>query len=327
MIQGDWPTSKSQVISSLQHYWDFKEELAVHDGVVFKKDKVVIPTSLQVFMMKEAHQTHLGIEASKHRARELMYWPGINNDIERMVKTCEVCNSNKKQQKEPLQPHPVPNRPFQRIGADLFEFEQQQYLITADFYSGWFEIDLLPSQKTSTVVQKLKAHMSRYGIPDTLVTDNGPQFDSNEFKQFQKKWSFHDITSSLCYPQSNGGVEHAVQSAKTLMKKAGEDCYLSLLNQRNTPRDDVLGSPAQRLMSRRTKTKLPTSEDLLIPQSMEPRVVQEWLQQYKEQQAKYYNRTAKRLQPLESGDVVRVLSKDGFRKVLLFVKLNIHDPT
>jgi hypothetical protein len=125
MIQGDWPTSKSQVISSLQHYWDFKEELAVRDGVVFKKDKVVIPTSLRVFMMKEAHQPHLGIEASKRRARELMYWPGINNDIERMVKTCEVCNSNKKQQqKEPLQPHPVPNRPFQRIGADLFEFEQ-----------------------------------------------------------------------------------------------------------------------------------------------------------------------------------------------------------
>jgi hypothetical protein len=177
--------------SSLYYYWDFKEELAVHDGVVFKKDKVVIPTSLRVFMMKKAHQPHLGIEASKRRARELMYWPGINNDIERIVKTCEVCNSNKKQQqKEPLQPHLVPNRPFQRIGADLLEFEQQQYLITADFYSGWFEIDLLPSQKTSTVVQKLKAHMSRYGIPDTLVTDNGPQFDYNEFKQFQKKWSF-----------------------------------------------------------------------------------------------------------------------------------------
>ena len=191
-----------------------------------------------------------------------MYWASINNDIERIVNTCEVCNSNKKQQqKEPLQPHPVPNRPFQRIGADLFEFEQEQYLITADFYSGWFEIDLLPSKKTSTVVQKLKARMSRYGIPDTLVTDNGPQFDSNEFKQFQKKLSFQHITSSPCYPQSIGGVERAVQSAKTLMKKAkeaGEDCYLSLLNQRNTPRDDVLGSPAQRLMSRRTKTKLQT---------------------------------------------------------------------
>jgi hypothetical protein len=80
----------------------------------------------------------LEIEASKRRARELMYWPGINNDIERMVKICEFCNNNKKQQqKEPLQPLPDQNRPFQRIGADFYEFEQQQYLITADFYSGW----------------------------------------------------------------------------------------------------------------------------------------------------------------------------------------------
>jgi hypothetical protein len=221
----------------------------------------------------------------------------------------------------------VPNRPFQRIGADLFEFEQEQYLITADFYSGWFEIDLLPSKKTSTVVQNLKAHMSRYGMPDTLVTDNEPQFDSNEFKQFQKKWSFQHITSSPSYPESNGGVERTVQSAKTLMKKAkeaGEDCYLSLLNQRNTPRNDVLGSPAQRLMSRRTKPKLPTSEDLLIPQSMEPRVVQERLQEYKERQEKYYNRTAKRLQHLESGDVVRVLSKDGFRRKGVIVRKAQH---
>ena len=101
------------------------------------------------------------------------------------------------------------------------------------------------------------------------------------------------------------------------MKKArdsGEDCYMSLLNQRNTPRDDVLGSSAQRLMSRRTKTKLPTTEEQLQPQPIKTTVVRERLQQYRDQQAKYYNRTAKRLQPLERGDVVRVESKNGFKK-------------
>ena len=248
-IEVGWPASKSQVNPVLGHYWDFKEELAVHDDVIFKNDKVIIPTSLRPFMLKAVHQPHLGITASKRRAPELMYWPGINKDIEKMVKTCEVCNSHQKpQQKEPLHSHPVPSRPFERIGADLFEFEQKQYLITADFYSGWFEIDLLPSPNTSTVIQKLKAHMSRYGIPDVLMTDNGPQFDSCEFKQFQKRWGFQHITSSPCYPQSNGGIERAVQTAKLFMQKArdsGEDCYLSLLNQPNTPRDDVLGSSAQ----------------------------------------------------------------------------------
>ena len=147
--------------------------------------------------------------------------------------------------------------PFQRIGADFFEFQQKQYLITVDFFSGWFEIDLLPSQITNRVVQKLKSQMSRYGIPYVLVTDNGPQFDSYEFKQFQNRWGFHHITSSPYYPQSNGGTERAaaVQSAKALMKKAREagEVEIILLNHRNTPRDEVLGSPAQRLMSRGTK--------------------------------------------------------------------------
>lgn len=132
---------------------------------------------------------------------------------------------------------------------------------------------------------------------------------------------FTVLSSKYC------GIKRAVQSAKALMKKAkdtGEDCYMSLLNHRNTPRDDILERPGQRLLSRRTKTRLPASEDLLQPQSMKTRVVQERLQQYREQQAKYYNRTAKRLQPLESGDVVRELSKDGFRMKNVIVREDQH---
>ena len=93
--------------------------------------------------------------------------------------------------------------------------------------------------------------MARHGIPDVLISDNGSQFCCNQFKEFSQKWEFIHVTSSPVYPQSNGGVERAVQTAKTLMKKAfesGEDPDMSLLNHRNTPRDSVSGSPAQRLM-------------------------------------------------------------------------------
>ena len=97
-------------------------------------------------------------------------------------------------------------------------------------------------------------------------------------------------------------------------REAGEDCYLSLLNHPNTPRDEVLGSPAQQLMSRRTKTTLSITGEQLQPKPKETRVVKERLQHYREQQVKYYDRTAKKLQPLKSGDVVRVQSKNGFKK-------------
>ena len=100
-VQEGWRKSKSKVMPVLQHYWDFKEELAVHDAVICKNDKVIIPTSLRPFMLKAVHQPDLGITASKRRPQELMYWSGINKDSEKMVKTFEVCNSyQKRQQKE-----------------------------------------------------------------------------------------------------------------------------------------------------------------------------------------------------------------------------------
>ena len=123
------------------------------------------------------HQPHLEIEASKRRDREVVYSASMCGDIEEMVRQCAVCNSNQKlQQKEPLKPLPVPSRPWQRIGDDIFDFEQKQYLLTADFYSGWFEIDLLRSLTSSMVIAKLKIHFARNGIPDFVHSDNGPQF-------------------------------------------------------------------------------------------------------------------------------------------------------
>ena len=109
-------------------------------------------------------------------------------------------------------------------------------------------IDLLSSTTSKSVISKMKSQIARYGIFEDLITDNGPQFRS-------QKYGFRHITSSPGYPKSNGMAERAVQTAKSIIKKAKEDNtdpYLALLNFRNTPRDATIGSPAQRLMGRRT---------------------------------------------------------------------------
>ena len=119
-----------------------------------------------------------------------------------------------------------------------------------------------------TVITHCKSQFARHGIPDIFMSDYGTQFDSREFRQFGNEYGFELKTSSPPYPQSNGMAEKAVQTAKRLLKKAkkdGRDPYLALLDFRNTPRDKHLGSPVQRLMGRRTKTTLPTSETLLKP--------------------------------------------------------------
>ena len=302
----------------MQVYWDYQEELTIQNELIFKRDKVVIPTALRADMLKAVHQPHLGGEASKRRAREVLFWPSIDRYIEKMVKSCSVCNRNRNQQpRETLKPHPVPSRQWQRIGVDLFTFHQRNYLITVDFYSGWFELDLISGMVASAVISKLKSQMARHGIPDVLISDNGPQFCCKQIKEFSQKWEFIHVTSSPVYPQSNGGVERAVQTAKTLMKKAfesGEDPYMSLLNHRNTPRDSVLGSPAQRLMSRRTKTILPVTEELLVPRVVSPEKVQDRVQHYKHLQKKAYDKKSQNLPALKKGDVVRIQEEKGFLK-------------
>ena len=74
-------------------------------------------------------------------------------------------------------PLEIPSRPWERIGVDLFTFNNKDFLITLDYFSNYWEIDKLNNTLASTVILKLKSHFMRYGCPDQVVSDNGPQFD------------------------------------------------------------------------------------------------------------------------------------------------------
>ena len=118
---------------------------------------------------------------------------------------------------------------------------------------------------TSQTVSQLKNIFNRHGIPEILFTDNGPQFDSREFKTFSNDWHFEHITSSPKYPQSNGEVERAVQTMKMIMSKS-RDKYLALLTYRDTPLHDGY-SPAQLSMGRKLRTRIPCHPNELLPQT------------------------------------------------------------
>ena len=135
-----------------------------------------------------------------------------------------------------------------------------------DYCSQFFEVDYLPDPTSRQVIHKLKHHFARYGICDTLVTDNGSQFASDAFRTFTKSWAFNHETSSPGNSKANGAAEAAVKVAKRIMKKSkdsNEDAYLGFLNHRNTPTEGLKSSPAQRLMGRRTKTMTPTTSSKL----------------------------------------------------------------
>ena len=194
----------------------------------------------------------------------------MTSEIRDHISKCDVCPQfAPKQPKETLISHAIPNRPWAKVAADLFEYKQKSYLVTVDYLSNFFEIDRLYDRTTKAVILKLKAHKARYGIPDELVSDQGPQFRSHEFHSFAENYGFKHTLTSPYHHQSNGMAESPVKRAKKVLLVAEatkRDPSLILLDYRNTPQEGLDTSPAQRLMNRRTKTTMQTSSKLLDPE-------------------------------------------------------------
>ena len=154
-------------------------------------------------------------------------------------------------------PSELPANPWQKVGTDLFVWNQVNYLFVIDYYSRYIEIAKLVSTTLERVINQLKSIFARHGIAQILVSDNGPQYSSSSFQEFAKKYGFQHTTSSPRYPQANGEAERAVKTVKRLLKS--EDPYLALLSYRSTPLK-IGFSPAELLMGRNLRTTLPTTD-------------------------------------------------------------------
>lgn len=292
----------------VQCYFPFRDELVVQNGLIFKGDRFIVPEGVRRDFIDRIHETHFGIQGCLRRVREFIYWPNMNADIENFIQRCEICSARRPDQpKEPMISHEIPKRPWERVCCSLFEFDGKDYLICADYFSDFFEIDRQHDKTGKEVIGKMKAQMTRHGIPDVIVTDNGPPFNSGEFRDFAEKIRVqaYDIISSL--PQSNGRVENGVKIVKNLMRKCvldKKDPFLALLDWRNTPSETIGLSAVERLFGRKTRTRLTLTAKHL--QNQDSGKVTRKLVDRKIKESSYYNRGAREMAKLHEGDTVRI---------------------
>lgn len=308
ILQG-WPDSKQSLPTQVTPYFSYREELTVHDGLVFKGERVIVPESLRKPFKEQLHSSHLGGESMLRRARECLFWPNMASDIKQIADTCEACQTfPKTQQKEPLISIET-EYPWEKVGADIFTLQKKDYLVTVDYFSGFWEVDLLRSVTSTTVINRLKQHFARNGIPSVLISDNGPQFASQEFLDFTSNWDFEHCTSSPHHPNANGKVESAVKAAEKMLTKCAmsrTDPCIALLEIRNTPTQGAGTSPAQRLLNRRTRTLIPATDNKLAPRGTEYMLDSMKMKHNKGLQTNQYNKGARELPSLEEGDTVRL---------------------
>ena len=261
IIRG-WPKTRADIPIILRPFWCYRDELSVEDGVILKGERVVIPQSMQADVIQRIHAGHQGIEKCKMRARTSVFWNGINNDLEDVVKRCAVCQEHQHTNpRETLLPHELPTRSWQILGTDLFHYNNSEYLIVVDYYSKFPFVRKMPTPCTSHAVVAATADIfSEHGVPEKVVSDNGPHYDCVNYKKFAQEWGFEHVTSSPHFPQSNGFVERIIQTVKRTLLKAKErnmNPCKAMLCLRTTPLDHHLPSPSELLYARKLKGDLP----------------------------------------------------------------------
>lgn len=260
-----WPNDPDKCEFELKPYWNRKSELHIEQGCILWGFRVIVPEKLRKAILNEIHSSHFGIVKSKSIVRSFCYWPQIDKDITLMCNSCSACKLvTSHPPKTILQPWPQASKPWERLHADfLGPLYGQKYFAITDAFTKWPEIFKIKHNDARTTINCLRSLFARFGIPDYLVTDNGPPFRSSEFEKFLIANGVKHLYSPPYHPPSNGAAENCVKNFKLAIKKAHCEntdlnlaMYRYLFDYRNTQHTTTGSSPAFLMFGRELKSRL-----------------------------------------------------------------------
>ena len=289
-----WPSSVDS--DGLADFKIHKDELTTESGCVLWGSRVLIPRGLQGRVLEMLHAVHPGMSRMKALARCYVWWPGIDREIETMIRSCLTCQQNQaKPPGAPVHPWEHPEAPWERVHVDFAgPLDGKMYLLLVDAFSRWLEVIHVKAPSSQVTVQKLRRVFATHGLPSIVVSDNGTAFTSEVFAAFMMKNGIHHVRTAPYHPASNGQVERYVRTFKESLKTLeGDDVETKLdrllFHYRTTPHSVTGSSPAELLMHRKLRTPL----DQLRPGRAPQRKAQEFKQ-----------RTSSHLREFENGDQV-----------------------
>ena len=300
---------KQQLGEGMTTFFEKREEISFEEGTLVWNGRVIMPSSLRNCCLEALHEGHPGISAMRSSARMNVWWPAIDKSIEIYVKRCKTCQENRpREQENPLNSWSIPEEAWSRLHVDLAgPFEGKTWLILVDATSKWMEVMPLSSSTSRTVIRCLRDIFSRFGLPKMVVSDNGPQFTSGEFKRFCYGNNIEHVTSTPYHPKTNGLAERAVRTFKSrLLASRGGNVDLNtrlnnfLLSYRSTAHATTGRSPSEVLMKKKLRTRL----TLLKPD------ISRKMDKTLFQQKKNHDRATKG-RYFEEGDPVWVLNSGG----------------
>ena len=267
LVENGFPEDRNRLPADMRYYWPMREELYTIENVCFKGKKMLIPFSLRSRILEGLHAGHQGVSSMSANARERLFWPRLDADINQTRMQCRDCNVNAPSQPaEPQIVTPDPELPFEQVCTDFCKIGSFCYLIYADRFSNWVEVAKMKDQRFQTMKKSMLRWFSTFGVPDEMSSDGGPPYNALEYETFLKAWGIEMRKSSAYYPQSNGRAEVAVKTAKRILlgnindstgEVDTEAVTRALLAHRNTPNHQDKMSPSELLFGHKMKDHLP----------------------------------------------------------------------
>lgn len=279
----NWQSSDA---TRLTPYIQFRDELTLFQFkekfVLIKGDRTVIPSCLRSEIISQCHENHLGMNKMKAMLRAHVYWPCMHKDIEEFCRNCMFClmhstNSDRAPIKKVAYQEQIT---WSKIAIDItgpsHELGGLTLLTIIDLYSRYPEMYIIQSGSASCVIEKLCDVFARWGLPQSLVSDNAAIFTSDEFLQFLAYHSVQPIKAAVYYPQSNSTVERLHSTIKKRLAKMRSEfprrsiqacLYRLLLDIRSTPNEVTGQTPFFMLTGRSMRTKLSSLSAGTLPHS------------------------------------------------------------
>ncbi|XP_043242295.1 uncharacterized protein K02A2.6-like isoform X3 [Amphibalanus amphitrite] len=214
-------------------------------------------------MLCQLHEGHFGVARMKSFGRMHFWWPGFDQDVERMAAGCRSCQRwRNAAPPTPLHPWEWPRSPWQRLHVDYCgPVNGVMLLVIIDAHSKWMDVHMTRTSSAEVTIEKLRETFACHGVPETVVTDNARYFVCPEFKTFCKRNGVRHVTSPPYSPHSNGLVERAVQTLKQGLQRQSTGSLSTRLSRflfryRSMPHSVTQQSPAEMLLGRPMRTQL-----------------------------------------------------------------------
>ncbi|XP_054276356.1 uncharacterized protein K02A2.6-like [Macrosteles quadrilineatus] len=232
-------------------------------GCLLWGTRVIIPSTLRQQALKLLHMGHEGIVRTKALAQSYFWWPKLDQDIENIVNSCQACQQSRHNPpRATVLPWEKTKQPWSRLHIDFAgPFQNKLFLIVVDSFSKWLEVVLVPSTDSRSTIKVLRSLFATHGVPDTIVSDNGSAFTSQEFRSFNESNGIRHVVVAPYHPSSNGQAERMVQTTKNSLRRILQGDWQKrlaqfLISSHITPNCSTNMSPSELLFGRRIRTIL-----------------------------------------------------------------------